>query len=86
MVIRSGIDLADESAEDMNNREINLLTKAALLGNAEALYYMNIHYDTGDIVNVDKDLAIFYSELAAEKNILMHYGDEGYVCFIKKGI
>ena len=67
MVIRSGIGLADESAEDMNNREINLLTKAALLGNAEALYYMSIHYDTGDIVNVDKDLAIFYSELAAEK-------------------
>ena len=33
-----------------------------------------------------KILQYFIQSLLQKKNILMHYGDEGYVCFIKKGI
>lgn len=67
MVVRSQIGLPDDSEEKFNSNRIHLLKKAASLGNATALYLLGMHYETGDIVHANIELANRYLGLAAEK-------------------
>lgn len=66
MYLRAQLSTLDESDEISNARRIKLLTRAASLNHADAIYELSIHYDIGDLVKQDITHSAELLDLAAQ--------------------